>query len=122
MEIHLTDFEKDALQEAGNIGMSHAANSLSEMINKKVEIAVPELSLVPLTEIKGIGDQTGRIVGLTLPVEGDVFGDILITFSKEGAWALVKMLTGQDQIENQNFSEMDKSALKETGNILGTHF
>ncbi len=122
MNIELNDFEQDALKEAGNIGMSHAANSLSEMINKKVIIDVPELNLVPLNEIAGIGDKDESIVGLNLPLEGDVTGDILITFSKDDAIALSTILTGNEDPNRTDFSPMEISALEETGNILGTHF
>ncbi len=122
MNIELNDFEQDALKEAGNIGMSHAANSLSEMINKKVIIDVPELNLVPLNEITGMGNEDESIVGLNLPLEGDVTGDILITFSKDDAEALSTILTGQTDPNRTDFSPMEISALEETGNILGTHF
>lgn len=118
----LNDFESDALKEAGNIGMSHAANSLSEMINKKVTIEVPELNLAPINEIKKIGMLEGSIVGLSLPIEGEISGDILITFSKKNALSLARILTGQEDVNDDNFSPMEISALKETGNILGTHF
>jgi len=43
-DLNLTDEQKDALSEVGNIGAGHAATALSQLIKKKVMISVPSLS------------------------------------------------------------------------------
>ena len=42
----LTELQHDALTELVNLGVSHAANSLREMINQQVLLSVPTFSLV----------------------------------------------------------------------------
>jgi chemotaxis protein CheC len=47
----LSDFQKDALTEVGNIGIGHATTSLSQMVNKRVWISIPDMKLLPLTVV-----------------------------------------------------------------------
>src|SRR5699024_6414304 len=43
---YLTVIEKDTLGEIGNISFSSAATSLSALLNQKVEITTPEISVI----------------------------------------------------------------------------
>ena len=45
------DMSMDALKEVVNIGTGQAATSLSEVLNQKVMINVPQVSLVPIEEV-----------------------------------------------------------------------
>ena len=47
-EIKLTDLQRDALKEIGNIGAGNAANALAKMINKRVDINIPAVEMVEL--------------------------------------------------------------------------
>jgi len=40
-ELHLTDIERDALGEIGNIAMGSAATAMSQILNKRVSINYP---------------------------------------------------------------------------------
>lgn len=48
----LTDIEKDALGEIGNISMGTAATTLSILLGRRVSITTPKVSLATLNEIK----------------------------------------------------------------------
>ena len=50
-EIGLTDVEKDAVGEISNICMGSAATTLSTLVNEKVVITTPVVSLVTLNEL-----------------------------------------------------------------------
>ena len=45
MKLQLTDIERDTLAEIGNISMGSAATALSTLVNRKVRITVPEVTL-----------------------------------------------------------------------------
>ena len=46
IEDYLGDLEKDALGEIGNISFGTSATALSTLLNQKVEITTPEVSLI----------------------------------------------------------------------------
>ena len=46
IEDYLSDMEKDALGEIGNISFGTSATALSTLLNQKVEITTPEVSLI----------------------------------------------------------------------------
>ncbi|MFX1239451.1 MAG: chemotaxis protein CheC, partial [Promethearchaeota archaeon] len=46
--IILTEQQKDALKEVGNIGAGNAANALAKMINKRVDISIPAVEMIEL--------------------------------------------------------------------------
>lgn len=114
----LTEFQADALKEVGNIGIGHATTSLSQFVNKKVWITFPDLKLMPLVTIPALIRNSDPVVGVVLELKGDARGYLLLLLSKRTAKTLVKYVMG-DTDETKPFDEMEKSVLKETGNIMG---
>lgn len=51
-QVELTDIEKDALGEIGNISMGSAATSLSILLGRRVSITTPKVSISSLEEIQ----------------------------------------------------------------------
>lgn len=51
-DIYLTSIEKDTLGEIGNISLGSSATTLSTLLNQKVEITTPSVSIVKKTGIK----------------------------------------------------------------------
>lgn len=51
-EIDLSDMEKDAIGEIGNISMGSAATTLAILLGKQVSITTPRVSIVTLDEVK----------------------------------------------------------------------
>jgi len=49
----LSDIEKDALGEIGNISMGSAATTLSVLLGRRVSITTPRVSVVSMEQIKG---------------------------------------------------------------------
>src|SRR5690625_2785270 len=50
--LYLTELEKDALGEIGNISLGSSATTLSTLLNQKVEITTPSVSVVRKTGLK----------------------------------------------------------------------
>jgi chemotaxis protein CheC len=42
----LTETQRDALQEIANIGASHAATALSQMVGQPIRIGIPSVDVV----------------------------------------------------------------------------
>lgn len=47
-EFDLTPNQLDALREIGNVGAGNSATALSQVINKKIDMNVPKVSLIPI--------------------------------------------------------------------------
>ncbi|VVB96181.1 CheC-like family protein [uncultured archaeon] len=117
----LTEFQKDALKEVGNIGIGHATTSLSQMVNKRVWISLPDLKLIPLIKVPDLVKNEAPVIGIILELTGDAKGFLLLLLSKKSAKYLIKLVMGTEN-ENETFDDMDQSVLKETGNIMsGTY-
>jgi chemotaxis protein CheC len=114
----LTEFQKDALQEVGNIGIGQATTSLSQMVNRKVGISIPDMKLLPLIEVPALVKNEAPVVGVILKLTGDAKGFLLLLLSKSTAKMLIKLIIGESD-ETKGFDEMEVSVLMELANIMG---
>src|SRR5574341_617795 len=102
----LTEFQADALREAGNIGIGHAATSLSKMVNKTIKISLPDLKFIPLINIPQLVKFQEPQIGVILELKGDYKGFILFLLSKDSAKFLTNLVLGTTEAPD-TFSEME---------------
>ncbi len=120
-EIRLDDMSNeyfDVLRELGNIGAGNATTALAQMMQCKVDMAVPKVQLLEFKELGEamVGEET-VMAGIYLGIEGDIKGSIMFLLEKAAAKHLVGKLMGMES-EGYEFTEMEFSALKEVGNII----
>ncbi len=109
----------DVLKELGNIGAGNATTSLSQMLQIKVDMKVPKVELLNFHEVgEAMGGEELVMAGIYLLVEGDITGSMMFLLQKKSAGVLVSRLMGMPVSDEDNFSEMEISALKEIGNII----
>ena len=113
----LTDIQVDALKEVGNISMCHATTSLSQMVNKRIEISLPELKFVPLVEVVELVKNKKPVVGIVLGMNDEVKGYMLLMFTHDTAKNLAKLVM-ESSSGGEDFDEMEISALQEIANIM----
>ncbi|AEG59537.1 chemotaxis protein CheC [Desulforamulus ruminis] len=119
----LTAAHLDVLKEIGNIGIGNAATALAAMVNKRIDMAVPQsrfLSLENIMELVGGLEEVVCCVNLRL--EGDVPGQILFLFNLESTFTLIDMLMGMEKGTTRELDEMGESVVKEIGNVLTGSF
>ena len=108
----------DVLKEIGNIGAGNATTALAQMMQCKVDMSVPQVRLLEFKEMgEMMGGEETIMAGIYLGIEGDITGSIMFLLEKQAARHLVSKLMGM-QLEGEEFSEMEFSALKEVGNII----
>lgn len=118
-EFDLTPIQLDALREIGNVGAGNSATALSQIINKRIDMNVPNVALVPIEEVPElVGGPDAIVVGVFLRVYGKAPGNILFLMPQKSAFYLVDTLMGREHGTTQKLDPMDMSALKEIGNIL----
>ncbi len=116
---HNAEFKMDVLREVGNIGAGNAATALSRLLDKKVDMRVPTVSILPFEQIADkVGGSEAVVVAVFLRVDGDVPGNMFFIMSMEQAKRLLHVLLGLEIAEGQAYSEMEMSTLCEIGNIL----
>jgi chemotaxis protein CheC len=105
----------DALREVGNIGAGNAATALSQLINKKIDMTVPAVNIVPFDDIfSRIGGEE-VVAAVIVRVLGDTPGNILFIFDDNTAQNIIELLTGK---RDEDLGEMAQSVLCEVGNII----
>ena len=115
----LTPLQLDALKEVSNIGAGNAATALSQLLNKRVDMTVPSINIIPLDSVFTKLDAEKVAFGVIVRVLGDTPGNILFVFEKDAAFDIIKNLTGSEESE---LSKMGASVLAEIGNIISSSY
>ena len=116
-EQKLTDWEKDAIGEIGNISFGSAATSLSGLLNQRVEITTP---YVELTTNKKISEDHPAPC-LTVEVnytEGLNGANVLIIQQRDAKIIANLMMGGEGKPDDEELSEIDISAVSEAMNQM----
>ncbi|MGN0155215.1 MAG: chemotaxis protein CheC [Lachnospiraceae bacterium] len=119
-ERELNSMKLDVLREIGNIGAGNATTALSVMLNSNLRVEVPVVKVLDFNDIADMVGGADTIVAAVLThFTGEVSGMTLFILeleeAKNLAGTMLSRTYGEDFVE---FDHMDKSALKEVGNIL----
>lgn len=116
---HVSEQYFDVLKEIGNIGAGNAMTALSQMLQCKVDMKVPQVRLLEFSEVGALmGGEEQIMAAVLLGVEGDITGYMMFMAEEVGAKHLIGKLTGGMLPEGSEFGEMGLSALQEVGNII----
>jgi chemotaxis protein CheC len=119
----LSELQLDALKELTNIGMGKAAQALSQMIDKRVNISVPAAKVVQLKNVaENLGGCETEVGCIYIDMVGDISGSTLFIFDRKSAIFLGRILQGNEEDESEEFSELDISALMELGNVVANMY
>lgn len=115
----LNPMQLDALKEIGNIGAGNAATALSTLLNKRIDMTVPKIEILPFNQIVEImGGAEMLVAGGYLEVKGDAPMSILFVIPETSVALFMKLLMGKEIKSFEDFDEMSESAIKEVTNIL----
>ena len=115
----VTENYYDVLKEIGNIGAGNAMTALSQMLQCKVDMEVPQVRLLEFSEVGDmIGGEEQIMVGVLLGVEGDITGSMMFMVQEDSARHLIQKITMGMLPEGTEFEEMGLSAMREVGNII----
>ena len=102
----LDNMNFDVLTEIGNIGAGNAVTALSQMINAKVDMYVPQVKMLTFQQLANvIGGEETLVAGIMLSLEGDIEGSMLFMLGSEDAHRLVEQLLGMKPQADDTFSE-----------------
>ena len=117
--------KEDILREIMNIYIGQAASLLSEVIDKKVELSIPNVEIFndkDLASAKGKAPKfsNGLLMISRISFENELNGRADLMFPAEHIKKLVSLCTGEDQLYGgvQEFTDIDFDVMKELGNII----
>ena len=115
-----SEIELDGLKEIVNVRGGNAATSISQMINSRVDMDVPEVEVMAYDELyqKIIADDVEMHAVLS-KIVGDIDGALLFVIADESGQKIAKMMLGSD--DNPS-NEIIASAVTELTNILFNSF
>ncbi|MFX1502929.1 MAG: chemotaxis protein CheC, partial [Promethearchaeota archaeon] len=132
-KLKLTEIQRDALQEVGNIGAGNAANALAQMINKRVDINIPSVEMVELDDFANkISKKNEKLLVAWSNVVGKTRATVLTMFNIKDAIDITSIIV--DDIDKKqidlrkkinmasDFPDLYHSAISELGHILGSHY
>jgi chemotaxis protein CheY-P-specific phosphatase CheC/tetratricopeptide (TPR) repeat protein len=123
IHVELNDDQKDALRELGNIGASHAATTLSTMLNTPIMLNVPEISIMNFEEIsQQISEESSAMVIFTMEGQMAKAGYVILHVPRESVVQMTSIMLGMPIEPTRELNEMDESAINEIGNIMVSAF
>ncbi len=114
----LSVIQYDVLKELGNIGAGNATTALAQLVNKRMDIGVPQVKLLDFSEISSvIGSEENVMVGILIMLSGDINGMMMFLMHPEVARNMINVLMC-DTSDSTDFNEIEVSAVMEVGNII----
>jgi len=117
----LNFLQKDALKEVANIGTGNAARVLSDLIGKRVDMAVPEVDILPLEELPfHFGHPETPVCAILSTCDRTLDINVVFVMSTDDADKLAEVLLSKfsASIAPDQMEDLKESALSEAGNIL----
>lgn len=105
----------------------HAALNVSQALSKMtkgppVSMKISKAEVKKIKELRPIIGLEEIVAGVYLPITGSVKGASLLIFPKETAFTLSDLLFKREVGTTRKLSKLDKSALKEVGNIVSGNY
>lgn len=117
--ISITPEFKDALKEIINVGVGRAAGMLNELLNNHIELAVPQVDVIPFSEVERefslMGSQS--VSAVRLRFKGPITGVSSLVFPPDSAAKLVDILMGEESL-SADLDSIKIGTLSEVGNII----
>lgn len=113
----LSDFEKDALGEVGNISMGTAATTLSTLLRKKVSITTPNVSVTSMEELKTQYPMPYVVVEVKY-TEGISGSNVMVIKQEDACIIADLMMGGEGNVEAKPLGELELSAVGEAMNQM----
>ena len=122
----MMDMQSDILREIFNISVGKAAGVLSEIVNKKVLLNVPNIawrsnSIQEIMIEDYIPSQiSGALMVSSIEFQEDITGKANLIFSADKMKKFICLCLNEDEnaLESQDFTDIDFDIIKEIGNII----
>lgn len=113
----LSDIEIDALGEIGNISMGTAATTLSTLLNRKVTITTPTVTITTTEELAK--DYRLPFVAIDVSYKAGLEGSNILILNTDDAKVITDLMMGKDSFDvGRELTDLDLSAVSEAMNQM----
>jgi chemotaxis protein CheC len=114
----LTLLQQDAFTEMMNQAMGQAANALASLLERRVLLTAPKTEIMPIAALTEFLERRMSAVDASIRqrFQGPINGDAALLFPTGHAEILVRLVL--ESTELPGFSEIERAALAEIGNIV----
>lgn len=115
----LSALQIDALGEVGSIGAGHAATALSQLLGNPVEIEVPVIRLLPVSEVPMVFGGPENLVGAVYSrLLGDLSGALLFIQSRRDLLVLADLLGFRQPGTSKSLGADEEGLIVHTAAVL----
>lgn len=114
---YLSTIEEDTLGEIGNISFGNSATTLSSLLNQKVEITTPSVSIIQQSELEQ--EFNAETINISVNyTEGFIGNNVFVMKAEAAAIISDIMLGGDGTSPEQDLTEIHLSAVQEAMNQM----
>lgn len=115
----LTEMQLDALRETGSIGAGHAATALSQMLGMPVDIDVPDLQVLRVSEVPTILGGPENLVGAVYSrLLGDLGGGMLFIAGRSALLELSDLLRSRATGTAKSLGPTEEATVTHAATVL----
>ncbi|UWG48034.1 Chemotaxis protein CheC, inhibitor of MCP methylation [Halanaeroarchaeum sp. HSR-CO] len=109
------------VNELAKAGAETVAQHLNQLTGVETEMQITKINVIDVTDLgRHLGHD--RMVGVNIPLLEPPHGSVLIVFDDESAKTLAHTMVGGETDDSPGYSEMERSAIREVGNIMTSGF
>jgi len=113
----LSELQQDLLTELFNVGVGHAAASLSTMVKQEIKLSVPVIEFISIKELAQKLGANKAVYSVSQKMSGPFSAQSILFFPEKSSGEIVRKLLGDDLPED-SIAELQKEAFSEIGNIV----
>ena len=118
-EIHTIDPKMSVLSGLFTAATEHASEAMCKWTNGQISLSLEALHEIELDQVPTeLNIDDDLLTMIVFHLLGDLGGQLILTFDEENGRQLAASLLGREVNQEAEWSELEKSALNETGNIL----
>jgi chemotaxis protein CheC len=119
----ITEKQLAQLSKASQTSASASSAIFSKWANRPVEVRMDAVQVIPFHELIPRSEPLAPVsFGLALELSGDMGGSLLFLVEESAGYALIDLLMKKPKGTTLKLDPMGRSALQETGNIVGSSY
>jgi chemotaxis protein CheC len=119
----LTAMQIDALREVGSIGAGHAATALSQLVDHRIDLEVPQLEMLPIGSVPDVFGGPETLVGAVYDrMLGDLGGGLLFVAPRDSSLALVDLMRNRPVGTAKSFGSEEEATVTHVASILASSY
>lgn len=109
----------DVIKEVGSIGTGSAATALSGLLNTKIRMTIPNVSILGYNEaVNMMGNPEDTVAAVLVEMSKDMHGIMLFLLKVDLINAVTETMLGKKITDFSQLGELEISAVTEVGNIM----